>query len=146
MAEARAVRLIVEYDGDDVRLVSQQEVDVAVPAAGVSPLQPGALAVETRTEQDAAVDRVEVPLPDVGSAEVFPEDPAGRIERVDVDRPAGAFTVVVPVSDQARSIAVLRGSTPRAVVGEPSAETTSEGDVTVLATFGLDAADTGDAS
>ena len=53
-----AVRLIFEYDGDDVRLVSQQPVDVAVPGADLArELFPGHY-VETRDANNAPLARV----------------------------------------------------------------------------------------
>lgn len=137
--DARAVRLIVEYDGDQMRLVSQQDVDVDVDAQQSSPPPaPGKLAVETRGQEGAALQRVLVPVPIPHSLEVFPENSSGRIERIDVDTPVGAFTVVVPVTDGARRFAVVRGATsaPGAPGVGPSATAPRQGDDgEVLATF-----------
>ncbi len=145
MAHARAVRLIAEYDGDQVRLVLQQEVDVEVDVGEPPPLAPGVLAVETRGAEDGVLQRVTVPVPVPHSVEVFPEDPGGRIERVDVERPVGAFTVVVPVTDAARSIAVVRGRAAAGARGAGPSATATPGAVAgdVLATFDLTAGTTG---
>ena len=148
MAEARAVRIIAEYDGDQIRVVSQQEVDVEVDVVDPPPIPPGELAVETRGTEDAALQRVRVPVPVPYSVEVFPEDPSGRIERVDVERPVGAFTVVVPVTDGARRIAVVRGRAegPGSRGGDPSAREAADTAGEVLATFDLTAGISGGAT
>jgi hypothetical protein len=146
MAEVRAVRLIAEYDGDQIRLVSQQEVDVEVDLQEPVPLAPGELAVETRGSEDSLLQRVILPVLAPHSVEVFPEDPSGHIERIDVDRPVGAFTVVVPVTDDARRVAVVRGweEETRSDEGPPSAGERPAAAGEVLATFDLAAGATGE--
>ena len=47
-----AVRLIFEYEGDDVRLVAQQPVDVAVPGFDLAQVPHPGHYVETRTAAD----------------------------------------------------------------------------------------------
>jgi hypothetical protein len=106
----RAVRLIFEFSGDQVRLVSQQEVDLAVKSEGLAPIAPGALAIESRDAEDRPVQRVEVPATEQRSMEVFDETPEVPITRIPVD--SGAFTVVVPVSDTVDRLAVLRAGEP----------------------------------
>jgi hypothetical protein len=108
---ARAVRLIFEYDGDQVSLVSQQPVDMAVPSfdVGQQRQQPGVY-VHARDDRGATLAAVPAPQAFSSSLEVFPEQPGEPIVRVDMPRPHGAFTVVVPASDAARQIAVVRVS------------------------------------
>ncbi len=102
-----SVRLIFEYDGNDVRLVSQQPVDVAVTGFDLSRTNRPGHYVETRDDAGTALSRVPVQGAFVESAEVFPEDPGQPITRVDA--PAqGAFTVVVPASPAAQRVAVVR--------------------------------------
>lgn len=138
MAEAQAVRLVFEYDGDQVRLVLQQPVDVVVATPGPAPVAPSAMAVETRSADGDVLDRVGVAVPLLHSAEVFPEDPAGRIERVDVA--SGAFTVVVPVTEAARAVAVVRGRSapPPPPGGPPTVDRPGAAAPEVLATFDLE--------
>lgn len=101
-----AVRLIFEYDGDDVRLIHQQPVDVLVPGFDAAPdIRAGRFA-EVRDADDRALARVAIHH-DASSREVFPEDPGDPITRVEVEHPQGAFTVVVPASDAARQVALL---------------------------------------
>lgn len=97
-AATKAVRLIFEYDGDQVRLVSQQPVDVAVTGADLAQIDHPGFYVDTRDNQDRTLARVAARTAFAGSAEVFPEKPGESIVRVDVPRPKGAFTVVVPAA------------------------------------------------
>ncbi|MGW6130932.1 hypothetical protein ACWFNE_12980 [Cellulomonas sp. NPDC055163] len=105
-----AVRFIFEYDGDDVRLVSQQRVDVAV--TGFDLHQEPALApghyVEVRDTDGAALAAVAVRGELGRSLEVFPEEHGEPITRTEVERPRGAFTVVLPAADRAAQVSVLR--------------------------------------
>ena len=107
---AGSVRFIFEYDGDEVRLVSQQRVDVAVTGFDVSPgraLPPGRY-VEVRTADGTPLAAVPVRGGSGASLEVFPEAPGEPITRTEVERPSGAFTVVLPAADRAGQVAVLQ--------------------------------------
>ena len=106
-AQPSSIRLIFEYEGNDVRLVAQQPVDVAVTGFDLTRTNRPGHYVETRDDAGAALARVPVHDAFAGSAEVFPEDPGQPITRVDA--PAqGAFTVVVPASPNAQRVAVVR--------------------------------------
>ena len=132
----KAIRLIFEYDGDNVTLVSQHPVDMAVPGFNLrQPLQPGHY-VEVRNAAGEALSSVPVRGAFTGSAEVFPENPAEPIVRVDVPRPRGAFDVVVSAPEGAERVAVLRvRPTPESLARgtAPAAPQPEE-----LATFPLD--------
>lgn len=119
-----SVRFIFEYDGDDVRLVSQQRVDVAVTGFDLHrerALPPGHY-VEVRGADGAPLAAVPVRGELGRSLEVFPEEPGEPITRTDVEHPRGAFTVVLPAADRAQQVAVLR--VPRAA---PPAEPPTPG-------------------
>lgn len=137
-----AVRLIFEYDGDDVRLVSQQPVDVAVPGFDLSRvLRPGHY-VETRDETNAPLARVPIREAFATSAEVFPEDHSEPITRIDVAKPQGAFTVIVPAGAEATQVALLHVRPPtEPTVERPSTRattpTSAEPEVAEIATFAL---------
>lgn len=134
-----AVRLIVEYDGDRLSLVSQQRVDVAVTAPGVSTraaLSPGTYA-EVRGAAGEALADVSIPEALGTSVEVFPEDPDAPITRTDVEHPSGAFTVVVPAGPAARQVAIVR--VPPAVPDQAARGGAAEAPPSEdLATFTLD--------
>ena len=106
-----AVRLIFEYDGDTVRLVLQQPVDVAVTGSDVALTSPPGHYVEVRARDGQALSRVRVHGGIPPDAEVFGE-PGTAITRTRVDRPQGAFTVVVPAPQAASRIALLRVEPP----------------------------------
>lgn len=105
----RAIRLIFEYDGDTVRLISQQPVDMVVlpTPAGDEPHE--GHVVETRDASGAPLARVAVRGGFAQSAEVFPEDHAEPITRVGTE-PHGAFTVVVPVQAGSAQVALLKST------------------------------------
>jgi hypothetical protein len=70
--------------------------------------------------------------------EVFPEKPGGRITRIDVDQPRGAFTVVVPAPDTTDHVTVLQLVAPEpGAPGEPAAAAVAE--VVDLVSFPLTA-------
>jgi hypothetical protein len=126
-APGAAVRLIVEYDGDRLTLVSQQQVSVAVTGFDLDQaqgLKPGPYA-EVRDREGETL--AYVPIRDAmsTSVEVFPEEPGGEITRTDVERATGAFTVVVPVAPTASEVAIIRvppAPSTEAETGEPPGE------------------------
>jgi hypothetical protein len=139
----RAVRLIFEYEGDHVRLVAQQRVDIAVTGFDVSPLSAPGHYVETRNADDRTLSRVPLRAGFDPSVEVFPEEPGGEIARVDVAEPRGALTVVVPAPEAADHVAIVRFRP-----GEPEAAHLAEratgpvpgqGEVVEIASFPLEA-------
>ena len=104
----KAVRLIFEYDGDQVRLVSQQPVEVALTDADlVQPDSPGFF-VDVRDNGGRTLARATARGAFAGSVEVFPEKPGEPFQRVDVARPKGAFTVVMPMPAAADRLAVVQ--------------------------------------
>jgi hypothetical protein len=145
MEPTPAVRLIFEYDGDDVRLVGQQPVNVAVPGFDLSQVPHPGHYVETRTAEGEPLTRVPVRDAFATSAEVFPEEPGGAISRVDVASPKGAFTVVLPARATATQVALLhvrapvepRGPMPPTATTSPAA---GEPEVVEMATFQLESA------
>jgi hypothetical protein len=143
-APGPAVRLIFEYDGDDVRLVSQQAVDVAVPGVDLAEVTHPGHYVETRNEENDPLSRVPVREAFSTSAEVFPQQPGEPITRVDVAKPRGAFTVVVPAGAEATRVALLHVRPPADTeAARPAARATTptpgERQVVELATFPLTA-------
>ncbi|MFJ2090232.1 hypothetical protein ACIOEW_13295 [Streptomyces sp. NPDC087901] len=108
---APAMRLIFEYEGDSVRLVSQQPVDMTISGVDTgAEARPGDF-VETRDDGGQRLARVPARGAFRESAEVFPENHAEPITRVDVEA-RGAFTVVVPAPAEAAEVAVVRVAPP----------------------------------
>jgi hypothetical protein len=90
----RSMRLIFEYDGDDVRLVMQQPVDLP-PTVAPAAQQTGHF-VEMRDAAGRTLTRVAAHGAFPDSVEVFPEQHGDPITRLPVARPRGAFTIIVP--------------------------------------------------
>jgi hypothetical protein len=93
-----AIRLIFEYDGDEVRLVSRQRVDMFVPPTDELEGYEGrqGVWVEIRGADGSTLHRRVLHDPVRRDVEVFSEDPAQSIMRSPVERPAGTFFVIVP--------------------------------------------------
>jgi hypothetical protein len=112
-----AVRLVFSYEGDEVRLLQQLPVDVAVTGFDLDQPQPqDGHVVEVRSGAGEPLARVAVRSGPQRSAEVFPEQPGEPIVRVE-GPPTGAFTVVVPASEAAARVTLLRMS-PAAPAGD----------------------------
>ena len=75
----KAVRLIFEYDGDQVRLVSQQPVDVALTSADLVQTDSPGFYVDSRDNRERTLVTVAARNAFSGSAEVFPEQPGEPI-------------------------------------------------------------------
>jgi hypothetical protein len=136
--DSRTVRLIFSYDGDEVTLVSQQVVDMLPngPYFG-DPRTPGHY-VEVRSAEGDVLAGAPAANAFVGTAEVFPEQPGEPIVRVDVEKPRGAFTVLVAAPQASAEVALVRVQAPSeeaGVAGVAPAPAQPE----VLATFPLDA-------
>ena len=118
-----AWRITFEYDGDDVRVVSQERVEMLAPPDDENLLSQGEAGywVEVRGDDDSVLYRQVIHDPIKTDAEVFPEDPTQPIERVQLDRPQGVFQVVVPDLPGGRQ-AVLKGRTSRQELREKAAK------------------------
>jgi hypothetical protein len=104
-----ARRLIFEYEGDDVRLVSTQAVDMVVPpgeslAGDEAP--PGVLA-EVRQADGTTLYRQAVGHLLRSDVEVFSDDPTRSIARAPVDRPSGTFALLIPEDEAADHLAIV---------------------------------------
>jgi hypothetical protein len=137
-----AVRLIFEYDGDDVRLVSQTPVDVAVTGFDLAQVPHPGRYVEVRSATEEAIGRVPVRGAFSPSTEVFPEQHGEPITRVDVERPQGAFTVIVPRPPTATRVSLVEVSRPEVEGVLPAAPATSatagEPRIVEIASFDLE--------
>jgi hypothetical protein len=112
----RAVRLIFEYDGDDVRLVARQTVDMVVVDTDRTDA-PGYY-IDARDSSERTLARVAARAAFARSREVFPERENEPIVRTDVQRPRGAFTVTLPAPETADHVTVVRIPAPAEGVTE----------------------------
>ena len=140
-APTRAMRLIFEYEGNQVRLVSQQPVEMAITGSDIARVEHPGYYVDTRDTSGRTLARVPARTAFSASVEVFPEKPGEPISRVDVAQPRGAFTVVVPVPEDTDHFSVVQIAPGRPDAQAPASRTTSpvEGgtQVTEIARFPL---------
>jgi hypothetical protein len=138
-----ATRLIFEFDGDAITLLSQQSVDVAVTGTDLAQGASTGVYVDARDAADRTLARVHARAALEGHAEVFPEQPGDPIRRVDIERPKGAFTVIVPTPSATKRVAVVRlaaGAVPRdarAASAAGAQQATAPLEATELAAFDL---------
>jgi hypothetical protein len=135
----KAIRLIFEYEGDKVTLISQQPVEIALPDTGISTVEHSAYYVDTRDVAGRTLSRVKAHGAFASSAEVFPEHPGDPISRVELKDRKGAFTVITHAADDADNVAVLKSpARPIAVAGAQVAEAdAAPSHLTEIASFSL---------
>lgn len=114
----KAVRLTFSYQGDQVKLVSQQPVEMTVPPS--DPVkgyeeQKGFWA-EVKSDQDKTLFRRVLHNPTRNDAEVFTDDPEQSISRAPAPKRKGVFTVVVPATDKGQDVTLSRSA------GQPDVE------------------------
>ena len=138
-AQTPVMRLIFEYEGDQVRLVSQAPVNVSITGFDLARTQRPGYYIDTRDAAGQTLARVPARNLFSTSTEVFPEQPGDLISRVEVATPRGAFTVVVPAGNGADSVSVVRvapgvtGVVPDGATSAAAAAVTT----TDIATFAL---------
>src|SRR5262245_29381195 len=108
-----AIRLTFEYDGDNVRLVSQQRVEMTLPASDPVRGHEGQKGFwyELRDEQNQPLYRRVTHNPMRSDVEVFSDDPAKTVSRQAVPMRKGVFVAVVPDHAQGQDV-VLSASPP----------------------------------
>lgn len=111
-APRRAIRLVFEYEGDEVRLVSQSRIEKVLPQTDQSAdaLEFRGTWSEVRDADGATLDRRVLVDPMPRDAEVFPEQLGAEIRREPLERPSGVFTLLVPDVEGADHVAVLSNS------------------------------------
>jgi len=124
-APTRAIRLIFEYDGDQVRLVSQQPVEMAITGFDIAQAEHSGYYVDTRDAAGRTLARVPARNAFFASMEVFPEQPGEPITRVDVAKPRGAFTVVIPAPSDADHVSLVQVTPGKPDVSAPAGQATS---------------------
>ena len=138
-AQTPVMRLIFEYEGDQVRLVSQAPVNLSITGFDLARTQRPGSYIDTRDAAGQTLARVPARNLFSTSAEVFPEQPGDLISRVEVATPRGAFTVVVPAGNGANSVSVVRVAPGVADVAPDGATSAAAAAVTTtdIATFAL---------
>ena len=107
-----AMRLTFSYDGDDVKLVSQQRTEMIVPPS--DPVKGYAkhkgFWAEVKSGSDKTLYRTVMHNPTKNDAEVFPESPGGFISRLPAPKRKGVFVVLVPDMDKGEEVTLSRSA------------------------------------
>lgn len=101
-----AVRLILEAEGDRVRVVATRRVDMEAPAAPAEPTQAPGFYAELRDEREQTLYQANLSSQITRSVEVFA--PGGEIRRVDAPDEKRVVMVVAPDLPDATSLVVVR--------------------------------------
>jgi len=111
MAQPRAsLRLIFEYEGDQIRLVSQQETDVEPPLSDpkTAPAEQAGFWLEVRDAKLRVLHRQIMYDPVMTHPEVFSDQSGKNIVRSETPMRKGAFTVLVPRMATSDHLAFIR--------------------------------------
>jgi len=127
-----ALRLTFEYEGDEVRLVSQQRVAMLVPPAEPASDQEerAGFWFEVRDSEDRPIYRRGTQNPLRSHLEVFPPEDAS-FTHVEMPEPRGVFSLLVPDLEGARTLALV-GSPPSRAQGLAAAQEIRRFDLTEL--------------
>jgi hypothetical protein len=115
------VRLVFQYDGRHVQLLSQSPVTMVVPHANPGQAAPG-IYVDSRSVDDVPLARVRAYRAMAPSAEVFPARAGERPHHVARSQ-RGAFSVVVPVPQAADHVTLVRIAHGTAAPSDAAART-----------------------
>ena len=106
------MRLTFSYQGDQVKLVSQQPVEMTVPPS--DPVkgyqQQKGFWAELKGDQDKTLFRRVLHNPTRNDAEVFSDDPEQSISRAPAPKRKGVFVVVVPHTEKGREVTLSRST------------------------------------
>ena len=105
-----SVRLIFEYDGNKVRMVSQQDVDVEPPPSRpqISAQEHTGFWVEVRDPKLQVLHRQVLSDPIMTHPEIFSNEPGRTIARSEKPVRKGAFTVLIPRLPDSDHLALIR--------------------------------------
>src|SRR5262245_21037123 len=108
----KAMRLTFSYEGNKVKLISQQRIDMIVPSTDAVKgygKHKGFWA-ELRSGGDKTLYRTVMHNPTKNDAEVFPGTPNEGISRQPAPKRKGVFVVVVPDTDQGEEVILCRSA------------------------------------
>jgi hypothetical protein len=107
----KAMRLTFSYDGDKVKLLSQQRIEMLAPSSDeVKGYGQKGFWAELKSDSDKTLYRTVMHNPTKNDAEVFPETPGGEISRQPAPKRKGVFVVVVPDTDKGESVILCRSA------------------------------------
>jgi hypothetical protein len=120
----RAVRLLFEYEGENVTLVSRQPVDMVPPPSDALDDFAGhkGFWAELRAADGSLVHRQVMHNPIRRDVEVFSDDPSQTISRAPAEKHAGAFAILVPDIVGVEHVSLVSSSLHEHTASSPAAE------------------------
>lgn len=111
----KAIRMLFSFDGQHVQLVSQQSVEMVLPPSDPVQGMEGhkGFWYELRDAQERPLYRLVMHNPMSEDVEVFSDDPKQSVARQPVPNRKGVFVVVVPDTEEGRTVTL--SSSPRRV-------------------------------
>ena len=107
----KAMRLTFSYDGDDVKLISQQRTEMIVPTSdALKGYGEKGFWAELKSGSNKTLYRTVMHNPTKNDAEVFPESPSGVISREPAKKRKGVFVVFVPDTDTGEEVILCRSA------------------------------------
>ena len=110
----KAMRLTFSYDGNNVKLLSQQRIEMIVPSSDkLKGYGQKGFWAELKSGSDKTLYRSVMHNPTKNDAEVFPETPGGEISRQPAPKRKGVFVVVVPDTAKGEEVILCRSAPER---------------------------------
>jgi hypothetical protein len=108
----KAMRLTFSYNGDDVKLLSQERTEMTVPPSDAVKgfAKHKGFWAELKSGSDKTLYRTVMHNPTKNDAEVFPESPGGVISREPAPKRKGVFVVVVPDTEKGEEVILSRSA------------------------------------
>ena len=108
----KAMRLTFSYNGDEVKLLSQERTEMTVPPSDAVKgfAKHKGFWAELKSGTDKTLYRTVMHNPTKNDAEVFPESPGGVISREPAPKRKGVFVVVVPDTDKGEEVILSRSA------------------------------------
>lgn len=105
----RTLRLTFEYEGDQVRLISRQSVQMRTPPPHPTSIQPGQSGFwyEVRDRDDRVLYQRALHSPIQTDTEVFSNEPGATIHRRPIENPRGTFEILVPDLPEGESVVLF---------------------------------------
>lgn len=102
-----ALRLTFAYEDDSIDLISQQPVDMIVPASDpIEDVTASGFRVDLKDSEGETIYRRVMHNPIPVDREVFSDEPTQSVSRIPVERPKGVFTIVVPNVTEAQVVSL----------------------------------------
>ena len=123
-AQNRTLRVTFSYEGTDVRLVTQQNVEMISPPSEPLTMQGerSGFWYELRDKEGKVFYKRVLHNPIRFEAEIFSNDPEVPMTRIKIDNPRGTFQLLVPQIEEADVLVIFSSPLEPERTGEPARE------------------------